>query len=60
MTLSQIKKAASYFPLAPRRTALKQATRLLQAKDYLRKNGIEAVATDSGFKYERSMGSILQ
>jgi hypothetical protein len=59
MTYSQIKQAAQYFPLAPRRTALSQAARLLRAKAYLRENKLEAAVANSAFKYERSMGSIL-
>lgn len=60
MKLSIIKSVASYFPLAPRRSAILQAIRLIDARKYLQDRGIEATVLGSEFHYERSTGSILQ
>ncbi len=59
MKLSDLKQAASYYPMATRRTAVRQGARLLQAKQYMAGRGIEATRLGTGFKYERSTGSVL-
>ena len=57
--LHAIKRAARHFPLADRRTAIRQGLRLIDAKRYLTWRGIEAIAVGSKFEYNRSTGSVL-
>ena len=60
MNLNQVREARLFFPLAPTRTAVRQAIRLVLAKEYMASKGIVATATASKFHYERSAGSVLQ
>lgn len=48
-----------HFPFASRKAARRQAVRLLRAKKYMTEHQCVAIATNSGFKYERATGSIL-
>lgn len=55
-----VASAATHFRLATRRTARRQALRLLKAKQYMVERGIVATDADSKFEYSRSTGSVLQ
>jgi hypothetical protein len=59
MKLSQIKEAKRFFPLAQRRQAIRQAVKLVRAKQYLANEGISVIAPGSKFQYARSTGSVL-
>jgi hypothetical protein len=49
-----VKVLSSYWPLASRKQAIRQAIRLVRAKRYLERRGIEASSVGSTFEYSSS------
>ena len=59
MKITQVKAARRHFPLAPRKQSIRQAIRLVLAKEYLMRREIDALVLGSKFEYARSTASIL-
>jgi len=55
----QINHTANFFSEAGDCIARRQAVRLLWAKRYIKRRGIDALAVGSKFQYSRATGAIL-
>lgn len=56
---SDITTEASKFPFLPPRAARRQAKKLIRAKRYLQRRGIQVDAVGSDFKYQPLVGTVL-
>ena len=55
-----ISNYTTFFPNAPRRTAKRQAVKLIKAKRYLAEKGIYCIVNGNRFEYKAATGSVLK